>query len=167
MLSASHQHSGLHLHSKHSISCLHTESHSPWHWSKRRLSVFTPCTVNKPGTHIKKQTKKKPSRRGLTYPFGMSESSLFPGSFSVCCLIFSSRPAASAPWYWSTRTLFLKNKKVGVAEMLLAAAVAWETHTERERDGLVRVLWHLRCLEPGSSSLDWACFPGFTLLVSH
>lgn len=63
--------------------------------------------------------------RQLTYPFGMSESSLFPGSFSVCCLIFSSRPAASAPWYWSTLTLFLKNKNVGVAEMLLAAAVAW------------------------------------------
>ena len=64
----------------------------------------------------------------LTYPFGMSESSLFPGSFSVCCLILSSRPEASAPWYWSTRTRFRKNKNVGVAEMLLAAAVAWEKH---------------------------------------
>lgn len=65
-------------------------------------------------------------RYPLTYPFGMSESSLFPGSFSVCCLILSSKPAASAPWYWSTRTRFLKNRNVGVAEMLLAAAVAWE-----------------------------------------
>lgn len=67
----------------------------------------------------------------LTYPLGMSESSPFPGSFSVRCLIFSSRPAASAPWYWSTFTRFLKNKNVGVAEMLLAAAVAWTTEKRK------------------------------------
>lgn len=88
-----------------------------------------------------KEEKKKPHKikksfviriisTALTYPLGMSESSLLPGSFSTCCLILSSRPEASAPWYWSTRTLFRKNRNVGVAEMLLAAAVPFETrHT--------------------------------------
>lgn len=89
----------------------------------------------------KEEEKKKPHKikksfviriisTALTYPLGMSESSLLPGSFSTCCLILSSRPEASAPWYWSTRTLFRKNRNVGVAEMLLAAAVPFETrHT--------------------------------------
>lgn len=82
-------------------------------------------------THIQRKYFRCQDHFPLTYPFGMSESSLFPGSFSVCCFIFSSRPAASAPWYWSTRTRFLKNKNVGVAGMLLAAAVAWEREEER------------------------------------
>lgn len=53
-------------------------------------------------------------------------SSLLPGSFSRCCLILSSSPTASAPWYWSMRTLLRKNRNVGVAEMLLVAAVPCE-----------------------------------------
>lgn len=82
----------------------------------------------------------------LTYPLGMSESSLLPGSFSTCCLIFSSRPEASAPWYWSMRTLLRKNKNVGVAEMLLVAAVAWE---RKEGD------WHWSHMPNHTHTLDF------------
>lgn len=64
-----------------------------------------------------------------TYPLGISVSSLFPGSFSRCCFIFSSKPTASAPWYWSIRTLFRKNRNVGVADILLVAAVPWNAES--------------------------------------
>lgn len=103
----------------------------------------------------KEEEKKKPHKikksfviriisTALTYPLGMSESSLLPGSFSTCCLILSSRPEASAPWYWSTRTLFRKNRNVGVAEMLLAAAVPFETrHTNNVKPRKKKHEWKL------------------------